>query len=155
MNIGDSVPDFTLYSTRQEAVSLYDELKKGPVVLLFFPAAFTGVCTTEMHTVSNDLASYEPAQVFGVSTDTLFTLAEFSKTNAFAVDLLSDHDASVADTFGCRFPGDFGPMKYSRIASRATFLIDSKGVLRYQEILDNPGLMPDLDALRAAISAVK
>ena len=155
MKKGDKVPDFTLYNTRQEPVHLYDELKNGPVVLLFFPAAFTGVCTTELHTVSNDLDAYGPATIFGISTDALFSLAQFSEVNDFSVDLLSDHDASVADNYGCRFPGDFGPMKYKRIAARSSFVIDTDGTLVYKEVLDNPGLMPDLEAIQAAISSLR
>jgi len=152
MKTGDKAPDFTLFNTRKEPISLYDELKNGPVLLLFFPAAFTGVCTTEMHTVSNDLDSYAPARVFGVSSDTLFTLAEFSKANGFSIDLLSDHSADVAEAFDAKFKGDFGPMKYERISTRAAFLIDTDGTVVYEEVLANPGNLPDLEAIQKAIA---
>lgn len=152
MTIGDKAPDFTLFNTRKRPVTLADELKNGPVLLLFFPAAFTGVCTNELHTVSNDLEAYAPARVFGVSSDTLFTLAEFSKVNAFKVELLSDHDATAAEAYECKFDGDFGPMKYDRIAKRGAFLIDTDGHVAYAEVLENPGNLPDLPAIRDAIS---
>lgn len=154
MKTGDKAPDFTLYNDRKEPVRLYDTLKNGPVVLLFFPAAFTGVCTNEMHMVSNDLDSYAPAQVFGVSTDTLFTLAEFSKANAFKIPLLSDHDAEVSAAFDSKFNKDFGPMKYDRISKRSAFVIDRSGTVVYAEILANPGNIPDLEAIRSTISAL-
>ncbi len=154
MTIGQKAPDFTLFNTDKEAVTLSDELKNGPVLLLFFPAAFTGVCTTELNTVSNDLDAYAPARVFGVSTDTLFTLGEFSKANAFNVDLLSDHSADVAAQFDSKYDGNFGPMKYDRIAKRSAFLIDTEGVVRYAEVLENPGNMPDLDAIQSAIASL-
>jgi peroxiredoxin len=154
MKVGDKAPDFTLYNEKKEPVSLYDRLQDGPVVLLFFPAAFTGVCTNEMHMVSNDLDAYAPAQIFGVSTDTLFTLAEFSKVNAFKIPLLSDHDAEVSSAFGSKFDKDFGPMKYDRISKRSAFVIDRDGTVVYTEVLANPGNLPDLDAIRAAIAGV-
>jgi peroxiredoxin len=154
MQKGDKAPDFTLYNDRKEPVSLYETLKNGPVVLLFFPAAFTGVCTNEMHMVSNDLEAYAPAQVFGVSTDTLFTLAEFSKANGFKIPLLSDHEAEVSAAFGSKFNKDFGPMKYDRISKRSAFVIDREGTVEYAEVLANPGNIPDLEAIRATIATL-
>ena len=154
MTEGQKAPDFTLFNTRKRPVTLSDELSKGPVLLLFYPAAFTGVCTNELNMVSNDLDSYAPARVFGVSTDTLFTQAEFAKVNAFNIEQLSDHDAAVSASFGSKFEGNFGPMKYDRIAKRSAFLIDSEGIIRYAEILENPGNIPDLEAIKNAISKI-
>lgn len=154
MTTGEKAPDFTLFDTQKRPVTLSEELQRGPVLLLFFPAAFTGVCTNELHTVSNDLDAYAPARVFGVSSDTLFTLDEFSKANAFKVELLSDHDASVAEAFDCKFNRDFGPMKYDRIAKRGAFLIDTDGRVAYAEVLANPGNLPDLDAIQEAIATL-
>ena len=122
--------------------------------MLFFPAAFTGVCTNEMHMVSNDLEAYAPAQVFGVSTDTLFTLAEFSKANDFKIPLLSDHDAEVSAAFDSKFDRDFGPMKYDRISKRSAFVIDRDGTVAYADVLANPGNLPDLKAIQATIAAL-
>lgn len=154
MNIGDKAPDFTLYSEEKQPINLYDALKNGPVLLLFFPAAFTGTCTTELHEVTNDLDSYAPAQVFGVSSDTIFTLAEFSKVNGFKVSLLSDHSAEVAAAFDCKFNHDFGPMKYDRITRRGSFLIDTDGIVRYADVLENPGNLPDLAGIQKAIASL-
>lgn len=154
MNVGDKAPDFTLFNEKKEPVSLYATLENGPVVLLFFPAAFTGVCTNEMHMVSNDLDAYAPAQVFGVSTDTLFTLAEFSKANAFKIPLLSDHDAEVSAAFDSKYDKDFGPMKYDRISKRSAFVIDQDGTVVYAEVLANPGNLPDLEAIRTAVAGL-
>lgn len=154
MTKGQKAPDFTLFNTQKRPVTLSDELSKGPVLLLFYPAAFTGVCTNELNMVSNDLDAYAPAQVFGVSTDTLFTQAEFAKANGFAFEQLSDHEGSVASAFGCKYDANFGPMKYDRIAKRSAFLIDSAGIIQYAEILENPGNLPDLEAIRAAISEI-
>ena len=154
MNIGDKAPDFTLYNDQREPVRLYDQLENGPVVLLFFPAAFTGVCTNELHLVSNDLDSFKPAQVYGVSSDTLMVQAEFSKVNHFKIPLLSDHSAEVAEAFDCKFDHDFGPMKYDRIAKRGSFVIDRDGTVVYADVLANPGMLPDLDAIRETIHSL-
>lgn len=154
MNVGEKAPDFTLYNDQRQPVRLYEELDKGPVVLLFFPAAFTGVCTNELHLVSNDVDSFKPAQVFGVSSDTLMVQAEFSKVNHFKIPLLSDHSAEVAGAFDCKFDHDFGPMKYDRIAKRGSFVIDRDGTVVYADVLANPGLLPDLDAIRETIASL-
>lgn len=152
MTKGQKAPDFTLFNTQKSPVTLSEELAKGPVLLLFYPAAFTGVCTNELNMVSNDLASYAPAQVFGVSTDTLFTQAEFAKANAFNMEQLSDHGGDVAAAFNCKYDANFGPMKYDRIAKRSAFVIDTDGVVQYAEILENPGNLPDLEAIRSTIA---
>ncbi|MGB1375405.1 MAG: redoxin domain-containing protein [Rhodothermales bacterium] len=154
MTKGQKAPDFTLFNTRKRPVTLSDACAKGPVLLLFYPAAFTGVCTNELNMVSNDLDAYGPAQVFGVSTDTLFTQAEFAKANAFKIEQLSDHDGEVSAAFGAKYDANFGPMKYDRIAKRSAFLIDRDGVIQYAEVLENPGNLPDLEAIRVAISEI-
>ncbi len=154
MNVGDKAPDFTLYSEEKQPVNLHETLKNGPVLLLFFPAAFTGTCTTELHEVTNNLGAYSPAQVFGVSTDTIFSLAEYSKSNGFKVSLLSDHNAEVAEAFDCKFDHNFGPMKYDRIARRGSFLIDTDGIVQYAEVLDNPGNLPDLAGIIDTIASL-
>lgn len=154
MTKGQKAPDFTLFNTQKRPVTLYDELSKGPVLLLFYPAAFTGVCTNELNMVSNDLDAYAPAQVFGVSTDTLFTQAEFAKVNAFNIEQLSDHEGDVSAAFGTKFDRNFGPMKYDRISKRSAFLIDRDGIVQYAEILENPGNLPDLEAIKNAISEI-
>ena len=120
MTKGQKAPDFTLFNTQKRPVTLSEECAKGPVLLLFYPAAFTGVCTNELNMVSNDLEAYAPAQVFGVSTDTLFTQAEFAKVNAFKIEQLSDHEGTVSAAFGAKYDGNFGPMKYDRIAKRTS-----------------------------------
>lgn len=154
MTKGQKAPEFTLFNTRKRPVTLSEACSKGPVLLLFYPAAFTGVCTTELNTVSNDLDAYAPAQVFGVSTDTLFTQAEFAKANAFEIEQLSDHDGHVCAAFGAKYDANFGPMKYDRIAKRSAFLIDQKGIIQYAEILENPGNLPDLEAIQHAIKEI-
>ena len=117
VQVGDVAPDFTLYSDEKQAWTLSEHRGKN-VVLLFFPAAFSGTCTTEMNTVSNDLARFNDANavVVGISTDTPFSLAHFKSINQIGFPLLSDHDADVAIAYGIKFGNNFANMGFSRIA---------------------------------------
>ena len=150
---GDSAPDFTLYDDDMDAFALADERASGPVVLLFFPGAFTSVCTTELNSVGNDYARYQDlgAQVVGISTDSPFTLAEFKKANGFPFRLLSDHDGDVSEAYGSKYDNDFTPMKLDRIAKRSAFVVAPDGTLAYAEVLDNAGEQPDFDSIQSAL----
>jgi peroxiredoxin len=152
--VGESAPDFELYSQATEPWRLSNH-KGSPVVLLFFPGAFTSVCTTELNTVSNDLDTYSPASVVGISTDSPFALAEFHAANDFQFPLLSDHDALVSDLYGAKYDHDFTDMELDRIAKRAAFVIDGDGVVRYAEVLDNAGKQPDFDAIQHTLQDLR
>ena len=150
---GDPAPDFTLYDTDTQPYSLAEARARGRVVLLFFPGAFTSVCTTELNAVGNDYARYQDlgAEVVGISTDSPFALAEFKSANGFPFRLLSDHDGSVAEAYGAKYDHDFTPMKLDRIAKRAAFVIDRDGTILSAEVLDNAGEQPDFDAVLKAL----
>lgn len=150
LSAGDAAPDFTLYDSDQEAFALTEA--DGPVVLLFFPGAFTSVCTTELNTVGNDYDRYTDlgASVVGISTDSPFALSEFKKVHGFPFRLLSDHDGEVSAAYGAKYDSDFTPMGLDRISKRAAFVVDG-GTVRYAEVLDNAGEMPDFDAVLAAL----
>ncbi|WP_456426258.1 redoxin domain-containing protein [Rhodocaloribacter sp.] len=153
IEIGQTAPDFTLFDDRKAPFTLSDLRGKKNVVLLFFPGAFTSVCTTELNTVSNDLDAYgSDTQVVGLSTDSPFALAEFRKVHGFRFPLLSDHDAEVCAAYGAKYDHDFTPMKLDRIAKRAAFVIDRDGVVRYAEVLEHAGELPNLDAVKAVLS---
>lgn len=148
---GQPAPDFELYNHTKELFRLSDHRGEN-VVLLFFPGAFTSVCTTELNEVSNDLESYNGAQVAGISTDSPFVLDEFHSVNQLQFPLLSDHDGAVSAKYGAKYDGDFTDMKLSRISKRAAFVIDEEGEVRYAEVLDNAGEMPDFDAVKRALA---
>ena len=151
--IGQPAPDFTLYDDEKKPFTLSDLRGEKNVVLLFFPGAFTSVCTTELNTVNNDLDAYgSDTQVVGISTDSPFALAEFRKVHGFRFPLLSDHDAEVCAAYGAKYDRDFTPMKLDRIAKRAAFVIDRDGVVRYAEVLENAGELPDFDAVKKVLS---
>jgi len=155
VSVGDAAPDFTLFGDDTEAWALSGHRGKK-VVLLFFPAAFTGVCTTELNTINNDLARFNDANavVVGISTDTPFVLAEFKKANMLNFPLLSDHSAEVAALYGAKFDHNFTPMGFDRIAKRSVFVIDENGAVIHREVLDNPGNEPDYEAITGALEAM-
>ena len=151
LSAGDAAPDFKLYDDEMQPFTLSEA--SGPVVLLFFPGAFTSVCTTELNTVGNDYARYEDlgATVVGISTDSPFALAEFKKAHGFPFRLLSDHDGEVSDAYGAKYDNDFTPMKLSRISKRSAFVVGADGALEYAEVLDNAGEQPNFDAIIASL----
>jgi len=153
IDVGDAAPDFELYTFDGEPWRL-SEHRGRPVVLLFFPGAFTRVCTTELNTVNNDLSAYDGAEVVGISTDSPFVLDEFRSANQLQFALLSDHDAEVSQKYGAKYDGTFTPMNLDRISKRAAFVVDGEGTVRYAEVLENAGKQPDLDRIREVVSSL-
>ena len=147
---GDTAPDFMLFTDEQQPWRMSDH-RDQPTVLLFFPGAFTSVCTTELNTVNNDLDAYGGAHVVGISTDSPFVLSEFSSVQQFDFPLLSDHDGEVSARYGAKYDRDFTEMELDRIAKRAAFVVDREGVIRYAEVLDNAGRQPDFDAIKQTL----
>ena len=139
-----------LFSDQQEPWRLSEHLDR-PVLLLFFPGAFTSVCTTELNTVNNDAASYGDAHIAGISTDSPFVLSEFRSVHDLAFPLLSDHDADVSALYGSKYAEDFTPMNLDRISKRSAFVIDRDGVVQYAEVLDNAGHQPDFEAIKETL----
>lgn len=148
--VGTTIADFKLPAHDGTVVKLSDELKKGPVVLAFFPAAFTGVCTAEMCEFRDTLKQFEAlkASVFGISVDLHFSLAEFAKQQDLNFLLLSDFNKEVITALGVR-DDDFKGMK--GVAKRSVFVVNPDFTLAYQWIADSPGQRPDLDKVREAL----
>lgn len=152
IQVGQKAPAVELYSTEKKLFKLADHEGKNEVVLLFFPGAFTGVCTNELNMVNNDLADYgADTVVVGISTDSPFALGEFKKVNALSFDLLSDHNARVCAAYGAKYDNNFTDMKLDRIAKRSAFIVGKDGKVKYAEVLENAGNLPDLDAVKAAL----
>lgn len=152
--IGEPAPEFELFSNDNEPWKLSEHLD-SPVVLLFFPGAFTSVCTTELNTVNSDLERFGDADVVGISTDSPFVLDEFRSVHGFEFPLLSDHDAKVSQMYGAKYQANFTPMNLDRISKRAAFVIDEGGVVRHREILENAGNQPDFEAILDALSKLE
>lgn len=152
-DVGDSAPDFEIYSDQNEPWRLSNNLD-APVLLLFFPGAFTSVCTTELNTVNNDLDRFGEARVAGISTDSPFVLQEFRSVHDFSFPLLSDHEAKVSAMYGAKYQNDFTPMNLDRISRRAAFVIDREGTVQYREVLDNAGNQPDFGSIEQVIAGL-
>src|SRR5882672_11742415 len=141
LDVGSPAPDFTLTSQEGQPVTL-SGLRGRPVVLAFFPAAFSSVCTKELCTFRDGLARLNAAkaQVFGVSVDTFFTLKAFQTDQKLTFPLLSDFNKEVIREYGA-FNEDIIGLK--GIAKRSVFVIDKDGVIRHREVLDDARNEPD------------
>ena len=151
LKLGDKAPLFTLYSDEQQAVSLADYRGRN-LVLLFFPLAFTGVCTTEMCTMRDTLAAYNAldADVVAVSVDSPFTLARFKAAERLNFPLLSDFNKEVSRQYGALY--DTFALGMEGVSKRAAFVIDPEGVLRYAEVLESAGDEPDYSSIRETLA---
>lgn len=150
IQIGDKAPKFSLRAHDKSMVQLTDFLNKN-VVLLFVPAAFTGVCTKEFCMMRDGIKEFEQldAQILGISVDSLFTLEKWREMEGFNFPLLSDFNKTVSKKYGAFYKEFAFEMK--GVAKRAVFVIDKKGVVRHKEILDNAGEMPNFDAVREVL----
>jgi len=152
--LNKEIPEFTLTTTEGKPFSKADLLgKKGSSVLLFFPLAYTGVCTAELCSMRDDLANYNKLNtlIYGISVDSFFTLNEFSKSQELNFPLLSDFNKDTAKSFNC-FYEDFIGMK--GIAKRSAFVINSAGVVIYEEINDDAGKLPDFEKISKVLAEI-
>src|SRR3954466_4715481 len=153
LNSGDKAPDFTLYDSEKNKVSLSDYAGKN-IVLLFFPLAFTSVCTAELCSVRDNLARYNQlnAEVFGISVDSLHTLNRFKQDQQLNFRLLSDFNKEVSAEYGCLYDKFSFDMK--GVSKRAAFVLDKNGIVKYAEVLENAGNQPDFNAIQHALETV-
>ena len=149
---GDKAPLFTLHASDTTEVSLADYAGRN-VVLLFFPLAFTGVCTQELCTMRDALAEYNDlnAAVLAVSVDSPFTLAKFKELEKLNFPLLSDFNTEVSRQYGALY--DTFVLGMEGVSKRAAFVIDAGGVVRYAEVLDNAGDLPNFTAVKETLAA--
>ncbi len=150
---GQTAPDFTLYDSEKNQVTL-SELKGQIVLLLFFPLAFTSTCTKELCAVRDNIAWYNnlSTKILGISVDSLHTLARFRHEQQLNFTLLSDFNKeaskaydSIYELFGYNMKG---------VSKRSAFVIDKSGIVRYTEILDNAGDIPDFKAIQEVIKSL-
>ncbi|MBS1519448.1 MAG: redoxin domain-containing protein [Bacteroidetes bacterium] len=147
---GQPAPQFTLVSSERKEVSLSD-FKGKKVVLHFFPAAFTSVCTTQLCTMRDNYAYYEGlnAQVLGISVDSPFTLAKFKAENNYQFPLLSDFNKEVSAAYGALYEEFVLGMK--GVSKRAAFVIDEDQKVAYAEVLESAGDLPDFNAIAEGV----
>jgi peroxiredoxin len=144
VEVGSRAPDFTLPNQDREPVTLSAQSGHA-VVLAFFPAAFTSVCTTEMCRFRDSLADLQAADatVFGISADHPASLKEFANQQRLTFPLLSDFNRDVIAKYGVGHTDRSG---FRGIAQRAVFVIDGEGVVRHREVTEHPGLEPNYAA---------
>lgn len=151
---GQQAPAFTLFDSDKNKVSLADQ-KGSNVVVLFFPLAFTGVCTTELCNVRDNIASYNNthSKVFGISVDSLFTLDKFKSEQNLNFPLLSDFNREASKAFGVLYD-TFPAFEMQGVSKRAAFVIDKEGVVRYAEVCPTPGDLPDFAAIQQTLAGL-
>ena len=153
IEIGQQAPEFTLHDSDKNKVSLSD-FKGRNVLLLFFPQAFTGVCTKELCAVRDDIGRYSNtnAEVIGISVDSVFTLNKYKEDQQYNFPLLSDFNKEVSALYGALYTDWILDMK--GVSKRAAFIVDKDGMLAYTEVLENAGEMPDFAAINEKITAL-
>jgi len=148
---GQAAPDFSIYDSDKKKVSLSDYKGKN-VLLLFFPQAFTGTCTKELCSTRDNIAVYNQAnaQVFGISVDSVFTLAKYKEDQQLNFPLLSDFNKDVSAAYGSLYDSFVFDMK--GVSKRAAFVIDKQGIVRYAEILETASDLPDFTTIQKTLT---
>lgn len=154
VEIGRSAPDVTVVNQDRKAVSL-SELRGKPTVLVFFPGAFTSVCTKELCNFRDSLARFNSlhAQVIGISVDSPYAQKAFAEANKLNFTLLSDFNRRAVKAFGIEDP-NFGGGNLPGVAKRSVFVLDRDGVVRYTWVSDNPAVEPNYEEVAAAAKKV-
>jgi peroxiredoxin len=150
LQVGQPAPDSTLYNSEKQPITL-SQLRGSNVLLLFFPLAFTSVCTAELCSVRDNLKQYEDlnAVVFGISVDSPQTLARYKQDQNLNFSLLSDFNKEASKTYDCLYENFSLGMK--GVSKRAAFVIDEEGIIRYAEVLENAGLQPNFEAIQQSL----
>ena len=153
IQIGSIAPDFTLFNSEKQEVTLSQYLGKS-VVLLFYPQALTGVCTTELCDIRDNLNVYSTlnAEILAISVDSVFTLENWKQQQSFNFQMLSDFNKTVSIAYETIYETFAFGMK--GVSKRSAFVVDSKGILQYVEILDNAGEIPNLDKIKEVLATL-
>lgn len=159
LSLGEKAPDFelsTLGADGPQLVKLSDEIGSQNIVLLFVPMAFTGVCTEEFCSVTQDIDAYTNlnAKVFGISGDNPFAQQNWAEKEGINLTLLSDYEHEATNAYGVAYDS-FLPDKnlpMGGVPKRSAFVIDREGTIQYAESNDNPGELPNFDAIKAKLA---
>ena len=153
ISIGQTAPDFKLFDSVKKETTL-SQFKGKNVLLLFFPFAFTGTCTTELCAVRDDIASYNNAnaEVLGISIDSLFTLAKFKDELKLNFTLLSDFNKEASTAYGSLYSEFVFGTK--GVAKRSAFVIDKEGIVQYAEVLEKSTDIPNFVEINKVLSSL-
>jgi glutaredoxin-dependent peroxiredoxin len=154
IKVGQQAPDFTLYDSDKQKVTL-SSYKGKNVLLLFFPQAFTGTCTKELCSTRDNIALYNEAnaQVFGISVDSVFTLGKYKEEQHLNFPLLSDFNKTASTEYGSLYDSFVFDMK--GVSKRSAFVIDKQGIIRYAEVLETATDLPDFTAIQKVLGDIK
>jgi peroxiredoxin len=155
LQVGAKAPDFTLKTKRAsglEDVTLSKNFGQKNTVVLFFPLAFTGVCTTEMCDVSNGLKEFGGADVIAISVDSPFAQEAWAQKNNITITVASDLNKKTAEAYGVLLPDLIG---LGSVSARAAFVIDKNGVVQYSEQTPTPKDLPNFDAVKQTVARLK
>lgn len=154
ISVGDRVEPFALPYEAGKQINLADHLGREPIVLLFFPFAFTSVCTAEMCRMRDDWSTYDAldAVVLGISVDSPFVNSRFRAEESIPFPLLSDFNRAVAADWGVLYEEFHG---FKGVAKRSAFVIGRDGRVAYRWVSDDAGVEPNYDELRAAVEAAR
>jgi glutaredoxin-dependent peroxiredoxin len=157
--IGGKAPDFSLKSKNQTGeikdISLSD-FKGKNLVILFYPLSFTGVCTSEMCSVSEGFEFYSKlnAEVIGISVDSVFTQEAWAKQNNITIPLLSDFNKEICAKFGTLYPDGGFVLDMNGVSKRAAFIVDKESIIRYAEILEDAGQLPNFEKIQEVLKSL-
>lgn len=154
--IGSLAPDFSLKSKNPQGlkdVSISEHRGQKNLVILFFPLAFTGVCTQEMCDISNGLSTYSDlgAEVIAISVDSPFTLEAWAKQEGITITLASDLNKTTAAAYDVLLPDLIG---LGSVSARAAFVIDKAGVIQYSEQTPTPKELPNFEAIKSVLATL-
>ena len=150
LQTGQPAPPFKSHDTEKNLVQLSDFNGK-PVVLLFFPLAFTSTCTRELCSVRDDISAYNKvnAEVIGISVDSLHSLKKYKEEQHLNFTLLSDFNKTISKDYDTIYE-TFGGWMHG-VSKRSAFVIDQDGIIRYTEVLEHAGDIPDLEAVKKTL----
>ena len=154
LEIGQRAPSFSLYDALKTKVTI-DDFSGKNILILFFPLAFTGVCTKELCSIRDTITLYNDinAQVLGISVDSLYTLNKFKEEQQLNFPLLSDFNKKVSTLYGSLYPL-FG-FEMEGVSKRAAFIVDKNGTIQYSEVLENAGELPNFGEINKILELLK
>ncbi len=153
LQIGQKAPEISLYNSDKNKVNLSDFAGKK-VVLLFFPQAFSSICTTELCSVRDDIGNYEKvdAQILGISVDSVNSLNRFKQDQGYTFPLLSDFNKDVSRAYDAIYENWVLDMK--GVSKRSAYVIDGEGIIQYAEVLESPADIPNFGAIKETLAKI-
>jgi glutaredoxin-dependent peroxiredoxin len=151
--LNQPAPDFTLYNTQKTHVQL-SKLHGKNIILLFFPFAFSGTCTKELCSMRDDITSYNNlnAEIFGISTDSVFTLIKYKEDQQLNFELLSDFNKTTSKAYNSLYESFIHDTK--GVSKRAAFVIDQHGIIRHEEIMDKAVEIPNFENVKKVLEGL-